>query len=123
MAAKRKKVRRCRVCKCTDARACVGGCWWVERDLCSQCDQLQSERAVVARLAERIGAVLKDAPDHDTGRHALIAVLARWVAIGALQDGAAPFDLGRHFSRATVELHVASAAAFGRMGDGWRERN
>lgn len=27
----------CRVCGCTDDRACEGGCWWVEADLCSAC--------------------------------------------------------------------------------------
>ena len=27
----------CRVCGCTDNRACLGGCWWVEADLCSAC--------------------------------------------------------------------------------------
>lgn len=31
------RVRTCRVCGCTDARACEGGCWWVEADLCSAC--------------------------------------------------------------------------------------
>ena len=31
------KVRRCRVCGCTDRRACPGGCSWVEADLCSVC--------------------------------------------------------------------------------------
>lgn len=30
-------VRACRVCGCTDDRACPGGCYWVEPDLCSQC--------------------------------------------------------------------------------------
>lgn len=29
--------RRCRVCGCTDERACPGGCSWVEEDLCSAC--------------------------------------------------------------------------------------
>lgn len=29
--------QRCRVCGCTDQRACPGGCWWVEPDLCSTC--------------------------------------------------------------------------------------
>lgn len=29
--------RRCRVCGCTDDRACPGGCWWVSWDLCSSC--------------------------------------------------------------------------------------
>jgi DNA polymerase III sliding clamp (beta) subunit (PCNA family) len=27
----------CRKCGCTDARACKGGCYWVEPDLCNQC--------------------------------------------------------------------------------------
>jgi hypothetical protein len=29
--------RTCRVCGCTDERACPGGCSWVEEDLCSAC--------------------------------------------------------------------------------------
>ena len=31
------KVRRCRLCGCTEARACPGGCYWFEPDLCSRC--------------------------------------------------------------------------------------
>ena len=31
--------RRCRVCGCTDKKACKGGCSWVEVDLCSACLQ------------------------------------------------------------------------------------
>lgn len=33
------QIRTCRVCGCTDDRACLGGCWWVneEEDLCSSC--------------------------------------------------------------------------------------
>lgn len=31
------KRKKCRVCGCTDDKACVGGCYWVEDDLCSQC--------------------------------------------------------------------------------------
>ena len=30
--------RRCRVCGCTETRACSGGCHWVAADLCSACD-------------------------------------------------------------------------------------
>lgn len=30
-------VQRCRVCGCTDDRACPGGCSWAEPGLCSQC--------------------------------------------------------------------------------------
>ena len=29
--------KKCRVCGCTDYKACPGGCYWVEADLCSQC--------------------------------------------------------------------------------------
>ena len=31
------KVATCRECGCTDAKACKGGCSWVEPDLCSRC--------------------------------------------------------------------------------------
>lgn len=33
--------RRCRECGCTDLRACDGGCWWVEGDLCSSCNKAE----------------------------------------------------------------------------------
>lgn len=29
--------RSCRVCGCTNLKACPGRCWWVEPDLCSSC--------------------------------------------------------------------------------------
>jgi hypothetical protein len=29
--------RACRVCGCTDDRACPGGCTWIATDLCSRC--------------------------------------------------------------------------------------
>ncbi len=32
----------CRVCGCTDTRACQGGCSWVEHDLCSACKKVPS---------------------------------------------------------------------------------
>jgi hypothetical protein len=35
--------RRCRFCGCTDDRACRGGCWWVEPDLCSTCAAAAAE--------------------------------------------------------------------------------
>lgn len=28
---------KCRICGCTNARACPGGCHWIENDLCSRC--------------------------------------------------------------------------------------
>lgn len=27
----------CRICGCTEYRACLGGCSWAEPDLCSEC--------------------------------------------------------------------------------------
>lgn len=30
--------RICRICGCWELNACVAGCWWVAKDLCSQCD-------------------------------------------------------------------------------------
>lgn len=34
---RRDKTRSCRVCGCTDDRACPGGCLWADEDLCSAC--------------------------------------------------------------------------------------
>ena len=79
--------------------------------------------AEVATLCERIADALKATPDHDTARQALVAVLGRWLAIAALGDGGTMLDLGRHYARAAVELHLSSQGAFARMGDGWRQRN
>lgn len=31
--------RRCRVCGCTDAKACPDGCYWITENLCSRCDK------------------------------------------------------------------------------------
>lgn len=33
---------QCRLCGCTDERACPGGCWWVRDDLCSSCWDLET---------------------------------------------------------------------------------
>lgn len=35
--------QKCRVCGCTQERACPGGCYWVEPDLCSSCVDEQIE--------------------------------------------------------------------------------
>ena len=32
---------RCRVCGCTNDRACPGGCSWIEPDLCSACAEVR----------------------------------------------------------------------------------
>lgn len=35
---------KCRVCGCTDERACLGGCYWVEPELCSRCADKETKR-------------------------------------------------------------------------------
>ncbi len=35
---------RCRVCGCTNERACPGGCHWVEPNLCSECAMKDNRR-------------------------------------------------------------------------------
>jgi hypothetical protein len=37
MANTRRRRRSCRVCGCTNQRGCPGGCYWVDKDLCSSC--------------------------------------------------------------------------------------
>lgn len=37
------KEQKCRVCGCTWNNACVGGCYWVEEDLCNQCAERDGE--------------------------------------------------------------------------------
>jgi hypothetical protein len=31
--------QKCRICGCTQNNACEGGCYWIEDDFCSQCDE------------------------------------------------------------------------------------
>lgn len=46
--------RACRICGCTEAHACEGGCWWVEMDLCSNpaCVAKAAELAHAAKLCD-----------------------------------------------------------------------
>lgn len=39
-----KKVRKCRICGCSDFDACPGGCYWAEKDLCSACEREWREK-------------------------------------------------------------------------------
>lgn len=58
--------RACRVCECTDADACMGGCEWAEPDLCSTCAEIillladYYDTAGPARRRGEHGAVLFD---------------------------------------------------------------
>ena len=39
--------QQCRVCGCTEDRACPGGCSWVEKDLCSACTDTEEAQLKV----------------------------------------------------------------------------
>lgn len=45
--------RRCRECGCTDHDACPGGCYWVEQDLCSQCQGKAKRSTTESQRARR----------------------------------------------------------------------
>jgi hypothetical protein len=47
--------RACRVCGCTQDRACSPPCWWVEWDLCSACVDEDGERIFAPRFAPGVG--------------------------------------------------------------------
>jgi hypothetical protein len=49
----------CRLCGCSEANACEGGCSWVEPDLCSQCAaKQQPEKSVHVPTSEEVAAVV-----------------------------------------------------------------
>lgn len=52
-------VRTCRSCGCTDERACLGGCWWVEVDLCSTCQRRQRDAQSLEDHAAAVGEDLE----------------------------------------------------------------
>jgi len=37
--------QKCRVCGCTDEKACEGGCHWVAFDLCNVCQAWREEKS------------------------------------------------------------------------------
>lgn len=64
----------CRLCACTDESACLGGCSWVEADLCSSCDDfikvfpvlaLADGYGIAARAADLRRRVLEDVRQFD----------------------------------------------------------
>lgn len=47
----------CKVCGCTNDKACDGGCWWVAKELCSKCaDKLIQENT---QLKEQISKTIE----------------------------------------------------------------
>lgn len=33
----KEEIEKCKICGCTDERACEGGCYWIAENLCSRC--------------------------------------------------------------------------------------
>jgi len=55
---------QCRVCGCSDSRACDGGCVWAEPFLCSQCAR-KGERLVIVPVPEESGILFDFDPGFD----------------------------------------------------------
>jgi len=60
-----KKKQKCRFCKCTDKKACPGGCCWIAPNVCSQCEG----RLLAERLVEFFSANYKLATGTTSGQY------------------------------------------------------
>jgi hypothetical protein len=65
---------KCRVCGCTDERACPGGCSWVEPELCSACSGAAKD---TIQVLTRILKVARRTEASDESGYAAIETLAR----------------------------------------------
>jgi hypothetical protein len=63
--------RQCRVCLCTDADACEGGCSWTAPELCSVCAPLGECQACPRPATKTVGEVRLC--DVDDGQHDIAA--------------------------------------------------
>lgn len=58
------RVRRCRICSCTELQACPDGCYWIGPDLCSACrhkvidKDFAANRAAIKEMVLRKGDVV-----------------------------------------------------------------
>lgn len=110
----REEIPACRVCGCTNDRACEGGCWWVEPDLCSTCKQAMPDTppdlATAARALLRVCAELtaEGMVDDDACRRAMCGVDA---ALAALSDGQPPAPRDLPLLREADDAHVPAMVA------------
>ena len=58
---KKIKDNQCKVCGCTDSQACKGGCFWVEKGLCSKCamKELKKKRREVVKELKKLELICK----------------------------------------------------------------
>lgn len=73
-------VRTCRVCGCTDAKACEGGCSWVEADLCSKCKEKETDPKITPP------------GDIDPDSHGPVSSMGKEEPGFYLQDSSGPFE-------------------------------
>lgn len=53
------QIRKCKVCGCTETNACDNGCYWIAKDLCSNCGtKKKTEKQNRAWLKIKIGNFL-----------------------------------------------------------------
>lgn len=59
--------RCCRICRCTDTRACPAGCWWIGPNLCSACEGKALEKGVLMS-PPMVHAILREVEAAGTGK-------------------------------------------------------
>lgn len=91
----KKKVPTCRVCGCTDEDACEGGCYWVEKDLCSAC----------VETAGRVRSIVEGTPEPPGKSQAVLVVteVPEGVELRTFGTGLA-HDLARVLAQLGVKL-------------------
>lgn len=43
---------KCKICGCSDEKACKGGCVWVDENLCSRCEDIYNH--IIEKIAIKI---------------------------------------------------------------------
>jgi hypothetical protein len=77
----------CRICACTQERACAGGCSWAEPDLCSRCVGKTEPEHDGGRMQERIvGAYLALSCNREAARAFIAQDLREGLAAGLLEE-------------------------------------
>lgn len=106
--------RSCRLCGCTDSAACLGGCSWVEADLCSACcDRLATAARV--EVADGVDAVAfaGDPLEHQVGQPV-------WPPTGTVErDDRTPLALFHALVDEAVAAQLLEAPAPGFVTASW----
>jgi hypothetical protein len=97
-------MRTCRICGCDDLHACedaIGGpCFWVTRDLCSECADMKSILAAAGPVLELPAAPAASLPDYWPDGGTLVELC------GAAELTAAIAERRREMTASGGALHV-----------------